>query len=267
MTGKIRALLTIAAFLILDGLAGAHARAAEERDQPRSGVAPFRVLVFSKTTLYRHASITNGVAAIRELGSEHGFAVDATEDSGVFTVENLRRYQSVVFLSTSGDVLDEPQQEAFRAYLNGGGGLAGIHAAVAGKVATEGLWPWYVETFCTEFDNHKAIEKATVVIEDRTNASTAHLPDNWSRRDEWYNFSASPRGRVHVLARLDESTFHGGTMGADHPVAWCRRVGAGRLWYTALGHTEESYREPLFLQHLLGGIEIAAGAKRAEFAP
>lgn len=229
--------------------------------------APFSVLVFSKTTMYRHASITNGVAAIRKLGAENGFTVEATEDSSAFTAENLKRFQAVVFLSTSGDILYEAQQTAFRSYLTNGGGLAGVHAAVAGKVATEGTWPWYVEQFCTEFDNHKAIEQATVRIEDRTNASTAHLPARWSRTDEWYNFTASTRGKVHVLAALDEESFHGGTMGGDHPVAWCRKVGKGRLWYTALGHTEASYTELHFLQHLLGGIQIAAGVKSADFTP
>ena len=227
----------------------------------------FRVLVFSKTTMYRHASITNGIKAIRQLSHENGFTVDATEDATAFNSENLARYRAVVFLSTSGDILNEEQQAAFRKYLESGGGLAGIHAAAAGKVATEGKWPWYVETFCTEFTNHKAIEPATVLVEDRANASTAHLSPQWSRTDEWYNFTVSPRGKVHVLASLDEKSFHGGTMGADHPVAWCREVGKGRLWYTALGHTEASFREMNFLRHLLGGIQIAAGVKPANFAP
>jgi len=229
--------------------------------------ASFKILIFSKTTMYRHASITNGIAAIRKLGAENGFAVDASEDSSVFTAANLARYKAVVLLSTSGDILSDEQQAAFQDYVTSGGGLAGVHAAVAGKVATEGTWPWYVETFCTEFANHKAIERATVLVEDRANASTAHLPASWSRTDEWYNFTASPRDRVHVLATLDEKTFNGGTMGADHPVAWCRRVGRGRLWYTALGHTEASYTEPHFLGHLLGGIQIAAGVKPSHFTP
>ncbi len=235
--------------------------------QTLAAPAPFSVLVFSKTTMYRHASITNGIAAIRRLGAENGFTVDATEDASAFTVENLKRHQAVVFLSTSGDILDDAQQAAFRSYLTNGGGLAGVHAAVAGKVATEGTWPWYVEQFCTEFDNHKAIEQATVRVEDRANVSTAHLPAQWSRTDEWYNFTASPRGKVHVLAALDEKSFHGGTMGGDHPVAWCRKAGQGRLWYTALGHTEASYSEPHFLRHLLGGIQIAAGVKPSDFTP
>lgn len=227
----------------------------------------FSVLVFSKTLMFRHASITNGIQALKQLGLENRFVVSATEDSAVFTPTNLSRYQAVIFLSTSGDVLSDVQQNAFKSYLENGGGFVGIHAAIAGKVATEGAWPWFVDVMCTEFDNHKAIETATVVVEDRTNASTAHLPSMWVRTDEWYNFTSSPRGKVHVLASLDEKSFHGGTMGGDHPVAWCRRVGKGRLWYTALGHTEASFAEREFLKHLLGGIRVATGLAPSAFEP
>ena len=229
--------------------------------------APFSVLVFSKTTMYRHASITNGIAAIRRLGEENGFVVDATEDSSVFTVTNLARYRAVVFLSTSGDILNEEQQTAFQHYLNSGGGLAAVHAGIAGGVATEGGWGWYGQLCCTEFTNHSAIVEASVRVEDTGNSSTAHLPNLWVRTDEWYNFIANPRGKVRVLASLDESTYKGGTMGHDHPVAWCRAIDRGRFWYTALGHTEASYTEPGFLRHLLGGIQIAAGVKPADFTP
>jgi len=223
----------------------------------------FNMLVFSKTLLYRHSSITNGVEMLKTLGLENSFAVDATEDSSAFTRTNLQRYKVVVFLSTSGDVLNEAQQNAFRDFVEGCGGFVGIHAAVAGKVATEGDWSWYTQLFCTEFDNHKAIERATVAVEDRTHPSSAHLPSLWSRVDEWYNFTVTPRQKVHVIASLEEKSFHGGTMGEDHPLVWSRDIGKGRLWYTALGHTEESYSEPRFIQHVLGGIKSVAGVKGA----
>jgi type 1 glutamine amidotransferase len=87
------------------------------------------------------------------------------------------------------------------------------------------------------------------------------------RTDEWYNFISSPRGQARVLASLDETTYQGGTRGKDHPIAWCKQVGKGRIWYTALGHTEASYTEPLFLKHLLGGIQAAAGTGQADFKP
>lgn len=234
------------------------------RPSPRTG---FSVLVFSKTLMYRHASITNGIAAIQRLGVENHFHVDATEDASWFTSANLARYKVVIFLSTSGDILNDEQQAAFREFIERGGGLVGVHAAVAGDVATEGGWPWYGETLCARFTNHSSIVEATVKVEDSRNPSTAGLPQRWVRKDEWYNFIESPRARVRVLASLDETTYKGGTMGGDHPVAWCKKVGRGRMWYTALGHTEVSFTEPLFLQHLLGGIQVAAGAKPADLKP
>jgi cytochrome c len=227
----------------------------------------FHALVFSKTTGFRHDSIPDGIAAIKKLGEEHRFTIFATEDSSHFTPENLARYRVVIFLNTSGDVLNEDQQSAFENYIHSGGGLAGVHAAIPGDVATEGNWAWYDESFCARFTNHSAIVRATIDVEDAKHPSTRHLPKRWSRIDEWYNFIENPRGKVRVLATLDESTYQGGTMGEDHPISWAKAAGKGRLWYTALGHTKESYSEPLFLQHLLGGIQAAAGVEPAEFTP
>jgi cytochrome c len=235
--------------------------------QGRVAGAGFNALVFSKTLMFRHASITNGIAAIKQLGAENHFGVDATEDSSWFTPKNLAKYKVIIFLSTSGNILDEEQQAAFKRFIEKGGGLVAIHAAVAGDVATEGAWPWYGEALCARFTNHSAIVEATVNVEDRKNPSTAPLPAHWVRKDEWYNFIATPRDQAHVLAALDETTYKGGTMGQDHPIAWCKKMGKGRIWYTALGHTEASFTEPLFLKHLLGGIQTAAGKKRADFRP
>ncbi len=227
----------------------------------------FHALVFSKTLMFRHASITNGIAAIRQLGDKHGFRVDATEDAGAFTGTNLARYKVVIFLSTSGDILNEEQQAAFKDFIERGGGLAAVHAAVAGDAATEGTWPWYGEALCARFTNHSAIVQATVDVEDRKHLSTAPLPKHWVRTDEWYNFITSPRGKARVLATLDETTYQGGTMGEDHPIAWCKQAGKGHIWYTALGHTEASFTEPMFLKHLLGGIQEAAGFPQAGLRP
>jgi hypothetical protein len=171
--------------------------------------ADFNVLVFSKTLMFRHASITNGIAAIKQLGAENHFNVDATEDASYFTPKNLARYQVVIFLSTSGNILDEEQQAALKNFIEQGGGLAAIHAAVAGDVATAGNWPWYGEALCARFTNHSSIVEATVNVEDRKHPSTAPLPEHWVRKDEWYNFIATPRDQAHVLAALDETTYKG----------------------------------------------------------
>ncbi len=216
-----------------------------------------RVLVFSRTTGFRHDSIPNGIAAIRQLGQQNGFAVDATEDASQFTEANLARYQAVVFLSTTGDVLNAAQQAAFETYMRNGGGFAGVHSATD----TEYDWPWYAGLVGAYFKSHPAIQRGVLRIEDATHPSTSPLPATWERTDEWYDFRINPRGRVKVLATLDESSYQGGTMGADHPIAWCQQYGGGRAWYTAGGHTQQSYTEALFRQHLLGGIQYAANLR------
>lgn len=226
-----------------------------------------RVLVFSKTLGYRHASITNGVAAIRELGTKHRFAVEATEDSAAFTQTNLARFQVVIFLSVTGNVLDSGQKAAFKEYLLGGGGFVAIHGAIFGPNACEDQWTWYGEMFGCSFTNHSAVVAAIVRIEDRQHPSTRALPLAWLRTDEWYNYTGRPRGCARVLATVDESTYSGGSNGLDHPITWCRKIGKGRMWYTAMGHTESSFSERLFLEHILGGIRVAAGWVEGDFAP
>ncbi|MFE0517379.1 ThuA domain-containing protein [Streptomyces sp. NPDC058954] len=222
-----------------------------------------RVLVFSKTAGFRHDSIPDGVAAVRQLGSEGGFTVDATEDATAFTAKNLRRYDAVVFLSTTGDVLDADQQSAFEGYIRHGGGYVGVHAAAD----TEYDWAFYGGLAGAYFQSHPAIQPATVDVEDRAHPATSGLARTWSRTDEWYNYRSNPRDRAHVLASLDESSYTGGTMNGDHPIAWCQNYRGGRAFYTGGGHTKESYAEPAFRQHLSGGIRWAVGDAQADCRP
>ncbi|MDH6515383.1 type 1 glutamine amidotransferase [Streptomyces sp. SAI-208] len=222
-----------------------------------------RVLVFSKTAGFRHDSIPDGVTAVRELGQGAGFTVDATEDAAAFTPRNLRRYDAVVFLSTTGDVLDPAQQRAFEGYIRGGGGYVGIHAAAD----TEYDWAFYGGLAGAYFQSHPAIQPATVTVEDRAHPSTSDLPPAWNRTDEWYNYRSNPRERVHVLASLDESSYTGGTMNGDHPIAWCQAYQGGRAFYTGFGHTKESYADPAFRGHLLGGLRYATGDAQADCRP
>jgi len=215
----------------------------------------FGVLVFSKTSGFRHASIPVAVAALKTIGAEHGLEVDATEDAAIFADATLARYRVVLFLNTTGTLLDSEQKSAFQRYVRAGGGFVGVHSASD----TEYGWAWYGRLVGAYFAGHPPVQDAAIAIEDRKHPSTRLLPQPWVRRDEWYNFRSNPRGAVHVLATLDELTYSGGTMGRDHPIAWCQDFEGGRSWYTAMGHTEESYRDPLFLNHLLGGILSAAG--------
>ena len=221
-----------------------------------------RVLVFSKTKGFRHdAQIKAGTALIRALGKANRFAVDATEDSRKFTLANLRQYAAVVFLNTSGDVLDQAQQTAFESFLVRGGGLVGVHSAAD----TEYGWPFYGAALGAWFHSHPAIQSADVKVADRTHASTKHLSAKFSHKDEWYNFRTNPakNPKIRVLLTIDEKTYRGGNMGAVHPISWYQNsIGTGRSWYTGLGHATATYSATFFQKHLLGGILFVSVATR-----
>jgi cytochrome c len=243
---RVAAILALALGAAL--LVGSTLRAAPQRP---------RILVFTKTAGFRHASIPVAVRAVRELGQRNGLVVDATEDGSAFTASNLARFEAVVFLMTTGDVLNGAQQAAFERFIRGGGGFAGVHSAAD----TEYGWDWYGRLLGTRFRNHPQIQRGVVDVTDRRHPSSVGLPRRWTRTDEWYNFTRSPRRAVRVLATLDEASYTpgDGAMGADHPIAWAHAFQGGRAWFTGGGHTEESYTEPLFRKHLIGGIRYAAG--------
>src|ERR1041385_1447729 len=231
------------------------------REGVTAQTSSYKVLVFSATAGFRHDSIPDGILAIRTLGSNNNFSVDATEDATLFTDANLAQYKAVIFLSTTGDVLtNAAEQAALQHFIEAGGGWVGIHSAAD----THYSWPWYGGLVGAYFQSHPAIQQATVKVADRVDPSTSLLPQRWVRTDEWDNFQTNPRAKVHVLATLDETTYTGGTMGFDHPTAWSQNYDGGRAWYTGGGHTSAAYYEPLFQAHLLGGIQFAAGVKQAD---
>ena len=231
------------------------ALAVSAQESAERSVGDRRILVFSKTAAFRHASIPDGIAAVRKLGAQNGFEVEASEDANLFNDGDLSRFDAVLFLCTTGSIFLPSQQAALERYLEGGKGYVGVHSASD----TEHTWPWYGALVGAYFLNHPYQQTATIRLEDRLHPSTRNLPNPWRRFDEWYNFNANPRAKVHVLAVLDETSYAGGQMGSDHPIAWCQYYDRGRSWYTALGHTSETYSEPLFLEHLMGGIRFAAG--------
>jgi type 1 glutamine amidotransferase len=224
---------------------------------------PYDVLVYSRTAGFRHDAIPAGIQALRELGAANSFTVTATEDPGVFTAAGLANYEAVVFLNTTGDVLDGAQQTAFEAYVRRGGGYVGVHAAAD----TEYDWPFYGDLVGAWFVSHPAIQQVTSRTEDRAHPATAHLPQVRTRTDELYNYRTNPRPGAKVLATLDESSYSGGSMGADHPITWCKTIDAGRSYYTGFGHTQESYADAAFRTELLGGIRYAARRAHADCRP
>jgi type 1 glutamine amidotransferase len=246
--------------LLVGGIAACGLNGAESAPTgapaPPAQPATFEVLVFTRTEGFRHGSIEAGVAALRELGAANGFAVTHSEDPASFSETTLHAFRVVVFLNTTGDVLDAPQQAVFEDYIREGGGFVGVHSASD----TEYEWPWYGALVGAYFASHPAIQPAELITLDAGHPSTAGLPERWARTDEWYNFRAAPGPEVSVLLAIDEASYSGGAMGEDHPMSWHHSYDGGRAWYTALGHTEESYAEPHFRAHLAGGILWAAGA-------
>ncbi|MDX1736027.1 MAG: ThuA domain-containing protein [Halioglobus sp.] len=213
-----------------------------------------QVLVFSKTLGYRHASIGAGRRALQALARDAGYDLHLTEDAGVFNDEALAQFAAVVFLNTTGDVLDAAQQAAFERYIRAGGGFVGVHSASD----TEYDWPWFGELVGARFDGHPEIQPARLRVVDNDHPATRTLPDPWRRTDEWYNFRDIVPD-LNWLITIDESSYTGGTNGEAHPMAWYRHFDGGRSFYTAMGHTAASYREDTFLEHLRGGLAWAIG--------
>ena len=229
----------------------------------RNNVQKKRVLVFSKTEGYRHASIETGKIALQKMGEIHGFEVDTTENAYNFSEANLGKYSAVIFLNTTKDVLDNRQQADFERYIQSGGGFVGIHAATD----TEYDWPWYNKLVGAWFSSHPDkpnVREGKMTIVNHDHPSTACFGDQseWIRKDEFYNFKSiyhGPDDGIIPLIEIDESSYKGGTNGDFHPMAWYHEFDGGRAFYTNFGHTKETFSEPKFLEHLWGGIQYVIG--------
>ena len=226
-----------------------------------------KVLVFFKTAGYKHGSIPSGIAAIQKLGAENKFDVDTTTDVTKFTKDNLKQYATIVFMSPTGKVFkDSVNKEALKNYINNGGGFLGVHSATD----FEYDWAWYGKLVGGYFLGHprKNVQEAVLTVVDNKNASTKTLPTTWKRTDEYYSFKpGSNPADLHVLITLDENTLAYATnedrlkMGANHPIAWYHDYDGGRAFYTALGHTNETFSDPLVLDHLRGALQYTMGKK------
>ena len=212
------------------------------------------VLVFYKTAGFVHSSIPNGIAAIQKLGKENHFAVDTTTDSLTISDANLNQYKVIVFLSTTGKVLGTVQETALQNFIHKGGGFVGIHAAAD----CEYNWPWYGKLVGAYFKSHPKQQNAKLLVVNKDHISTRHLPDVWERWDEWYNYK-DLNPDVTVLIKIDETSYTGGENNGNHPMAWYHDYEGGKAFYTEMGHTKESFTDPLYLQHILGGIKWAMG--------
>jgi len=215
-----------------------------------------QVLVFTKTNGFRHGSIEKGVTTLVKLGVANNFEVTQTADSLQFNPANLKKYQLVIFLNTTMDVLGDTEQSAFENYIRNGGSFMGIHAAAD----TEYEWPWYGKLVGAYFLSHPKQQEAIIDVVDHDHPATQHLAATWTHFDEWYNFK-NINPDLHVLMKLDESSYEGGKNADNHPIAWYHEYDGGRAFYTGLGHTEEAYDDLNFRQQLVGGIAYCLGRR------
>ncbi len=252
---------------------------------PRLGGRRAKVLVFTRTNGYRHASIPDAIETITRLGRIHGFGVVATEDPDRFTHRHLEQFGAVVFANTVGNVLTRDSRTAIARFVTRGGGWVGVHSAAD----TEYEWDFYSRLLSDgRFLAHPLENQPGVIVrESARHPSTRHLTKRWRiPNEEFYSFRSNVRGRARVLLSIDESTYAqnpntslvpgglswespyvdpsgltvptpvDGTMG-DHPMCWTRPIGRGLSWYTALGHEAALYGDKTYRRHLLGGLVTA----------
>ncbi len=216
-----------------------------------------RVLVFSKTDGFRHGSIEAGKSAFQKMAGEKGFLVDFTEDANQFAEVILKKYNAVIFLNTTGDVLNGNQQTEFERYMQAGGGYLGIHAATD----CEYDWPWYgrlAGAFFLDHPNPNNIQKGKFYVALKNHWGTQGMPDVFERTDEFYNFKQIDPS-INVLVKIDEKSYQGGKNGDNHPMSWYHEFDGGRAFYTAMGHTDETFSEPFFLNHVWAGLHYVMG--------
>ena len=222
-----------------------------------------RVLVYTRNHVtngkgYVHDNIATSVAMIRQLASTNGFVVDASDNPSVFTPENLKKYRAMIFSNANNEAFEnDTQRDAFKGFIQSGGGFVGIHSASG----SERQWPYYWAVLGGKFKRHPPLQKFSIEVLDPKHPATAHLGATWQWEDEFY-YLDNLNPRIHVLLAGDLSTlkdndkanYPGQTFGNLFPLAWCQEFDGGRQFYTALGHKIEYYSKPDFQKHVLGGI-------------
>jgi cytochrome c len=221
-----------------------------------------RVLLFSKTAGFRHSSIEEGKVFFTVWGKENNIGIDITENAEDFNEDNLKRYNAVVFLSTTGDVLSPTQQADFERFIQAGGGYMGIHAASD----TEYNWPWYNDLMGGYFASHPGgevsnVQNGLMITLDKNHPSTAHFPDTFERKDEFYDFKSLKTDKLKFLVRVDETSYKMGKMGDFHPMAWYHEFDGGKSFYSNYGHTPETFSESLMQKHFGEGLRWTMAQK------
>ncbi|MEO8852138.1 MAG: ThuA domain-containing protein [Ginsengibacter sp.] len=221
------------------------------------------VLVYTKNGKgYVHDNIPSEVACIQRLSRENGFGVNVSDDPAVFTENNLKKYNALIFTSTNNEVFDnDAQKVAFMRYIQSGGGFVGIHSVTG----TERNWQWFKRLVGGTFVRHAKHQQFKEIIIDTTNVSTSFLPRHWDVNDECY-YTTDINPDIHVLTVHDLTTVTDDnkptTYGTVFPSTWCHEFDGGREWYTALGHDGERYSDPVFEKFILNGIRWVIGENK-----
>jgi type 1 glutamine amidotransferase len=226
----------------------------------------FKVLLYTKTAGFHHSSIHEGVIAMRRLAERHSFSLEWHEDANIFNEKKLAEFQAVVFLNTTGDILNADQQKAFEKFIQSGKGFVGVHSAAD----TEYDWEWYTKLVGRMFVIHPVNQTAVLNVKDYNFPGLERFPASYFWTDEWYEYGEEKIKGLNYILTVDEKTFNpnvqwgqkvGKGMGDFHPIAWYHEYDGGRAFYTGLGHISGIYQEPLFLEHLYGAIYWAATGK------
>lgn len=253
---KLKQILLVSLGLLLC----VHVSATDFSNMPKK---QFNALLFTKTTQWHHKSIPAGVAAIQKLSEDHHFNLVWHEESRYFNDDFLKAVDVVIFMSTTGDVLNDKQQEALQKFVRRGKGFVGIHSASD----TELDWPWFSQLIGRKFIIHPEVQTATLHTLDKNFPGLSLFPNKMLFTDEWYDFGPELTSNLKYLLKVDENTYNtksdwgrkkGNGMGKFHPISWHQEFDGGRSFYTALGHTKATYSNDLFLQHVYGGIYWAA---------
>lgn len=223
----------------------------------------FNVFVFTKTDGWHHKSINAAVTAMETLSEKHHFSMEWHEDATRINEQNLEQYDAVVFLLTTGNILNDEQQQALEKFIQSGKGFVGIHSASD----TEYEWDWYTKMVGRSFHIHPVIQTGELTVLDRKFPGMERMPDRFLWTEEWYEFGEEKIDALNYILAVDESTFDpkadwgiksGEGMGDFHPIAWYQEYDGGRAFYTALGHMGSTYSDTLFMEHIYGGLYWAA---------
>ena len=224
----------------------------------------FKALLVTTTRGFHHESIYAGVLAIQQMASKHQFSVEVMNNPNGFTDKYLESFQVIIFLNTTGDILDSARQKVMERFIQSGKGFVGIHAAAD----TEYDWEWYTKLVGRMFVSHPPTQTAKLKATDPSFPGLRAIGDGIWWTDEWYEYTPEKGSGLQYLLEVDESSYNAkagsktGGMGSFHPIAWYHNFDGGRSFYTGLGHLPEIFQNPVFLDHLYAGIFWAATGRK-----